>query len=155
MANDKRDIIIPPQGGWVRDFVLRVKLILRLVGDPAEAEDLALETFYRLHIHHHDFGTDFNTGGWLHRVAINLGLHSLRSYKRREHYELAAGQRAIKEAPENRPAEIMADVYKSLYSSQQVATSTFLSALIRSQRAALSKAAHPVVWASFVQMGLP
>ena len=33
MANDKRDIIIPPQGGWVRDFVLRVKLILRLVGD--------------------------------------------------------------------------------------------------------------------------
>ena len=81
---------------------------LRLVGDPAEAEDLALETFYRLHTHHHDFGTDFNTGGWLHRVAINLGLHSLRSYKRRERYELAAGQRAIKEAPENRPAEIMA-----------------------------------------------
>src|SRR5512143_4362030 len=33
MANNKRDIIIPPQGGWIRDFVLRVKLILRLVGD--------------------------------------------------------------------------------------------------------------------------
>jgi uncharacterized membrane protein YkvA (DUF1232 family) len=30
---DKRDIIIPPQGGMVRDFVLRVKLILRLIGD--------------------------------------------------------------------------------------------------------------------------
>lgn len=32
MAN-KRDIMIPPQGGLVRDFILRVKLILRLIGD--------------------------------------------------------------------------------------------------------------------------
>ncbi len=30
---DKKDIIIPPQGGVVRDFILRVKLILRLIGD--------------------------------------------------------------------------------------------------------------------------
>ena len=30
---DKRDIIIPPQGGVIRDFILRVKLILRLIGD--------------------------------------------------------------------------------------------------------------------------
>jgi uncharacterized membrane protein YkvA (DUF1232 family) len=32
MAN-KRDIMIPPQGGIVRDFIMRVKLILRLLGD--------------------------------------------------------------------------------------------------------------------------
>ncbi len=32
MAN-KREITIPPQGGIVRDFILRVKLILRLLGD--------------------------------------------------------------------------------------------------------------------------
>ena len=30
---DKKDIMIPPQGGMVRDFILRVKLILRLIGD--------------------------------------------------------------------------------------------------------------------------
>ncbi len=30
---DKKRLMIPPQGGMVRDFVLRVKLILRLVGD--------------------------------------------------------------------------------------------------------------------------
>jgi uncharacterized membrane protein YkvA (DUF1232 family) len=30
---DKKDIMIPPQGGVIRDFILRVKLILRLVGD--------------------------------------------------------------------------------------------------------------------------
>lgn len=32
MANP-RDLMIPPQGGMIRDFVLRVKLILRLVRD--------------------------------------------------------------------------------------------------------------------------
>src|SRR5512146_58607 len=32
MAN-KRDIMIPPQGGIVRDFIMRVKLIMRLLGD--------------------------------------------------------------------------------------------------------------------------
>jgi uncharacterized membrane protein YkvA (DUF1232 family) len=32
MAN-KRDIMIPPQGNVIRDLVLRVKLILRLIGD--------------------------------------------------------------------------------------------------------------------------
>ncbi len=30
---DKKEIVIPPQGGMVRDFILRVKLILRLIGD--------------------------------------------------------------------------------------------------------------------------
>ncbi len=30
---DKKDLMIPPQGGVIRDFVLRVKLIFRLIGD--------------------------------------------------------------------------------------------------------------------------
>lgn len=30
---DRKDLMIPPQGGMIRDFVLRVKLILRLIGD--------------------------------------------------------------------------------------------------------------------------
>ena len=30
---DKKDIMIPPQGGVIRDFVLRIKLIVRLIGD--------------------------------------------------------------------------------------------------------------------------
>ena len=30
---DKKNLMIPPQGGVVRDFILRVKLILRLIGD--------------------------------------------------------------------------------------------------------------------------
>lgn len=31
--SEKKDLMIPPQGGLVRDFIMRIKLILRLVGD--------------------------------------------------------------------------------------------------------------------------
>jgi RNA polymerase sigma-70 factor (ECF subfamily) len=82
------------------------RLLVRLTGDPAEAEDLALETFSRFHRHPPKGGEDYNPGGWLYRVAINLGLHSIRSFKRREQYEMAAGKDALGEAPENRPAQI-------------------------------------------------
>jgi RNA polymerase sigma factor (sigma-70 family) len=84
------------------------RVLYRLVGDPAEAEDLALETFLRLYrIDLPAPEREFNVGGWLHRVATNLGLHSIRSFKRRERYELAAGKDALAEAPETRPAEIL------------------------------------------------
>ena len=87
-------------------FVYR--LLYRLVGDPAEAEDLALETFFRLYQHHPSPQNEFNLGGWLRKVATNLGLHSIRSFKRRERYEMSAGKGALEEMPENRPAEILA-----------------------------------------------
>ena len=83
------------------------RVLLRLVGDPAEAEDLALETFLQLHRRYPLPSDELNLGGWLYRVATNLGLHSIRSFKRRERYELAAGKGALDEAPENRPAEIL------------------------------------------------
>ena len=79
-----------------------------MLGDPAEAEDLALEAFYQLYVHHPEAGQDFSTGGWLYRVATNLGLHSMRAWKRRERYEMTAGRGLIEEAPEDRPAEIVA-----------------------------------------------
>jgi RNA polymerase sigma-70 factor (ECF subfamily) len=83
-------------------------LLVRLVVDPAEAEDLALETFLRLFQRHPDAERDFNVGGWLYKVAVNLGLHSIRSFKRRERYELTAGKYALEEGPETHPAEILA-----------------------------------------------
>ena len=84
------------------------RLLCRLVGDPAEAEDLALETFVRLYQRYPLRENESNPGGWLHRVATNLGLHSIRGWKRREHYELTAGKYALEETPEARPAEILA-----------------------------------------------
>lgn len=85
------------------------RLLLRLVIDPAEAEDLALEAFFRLHQWHPMPEKEFNPRGWLHRVATNLGLHSIRSFKRREHYELTAGKGALDEEPESSPPEILAE----------------------------------------------
>lgn len=62
-----------------------------LVGDWGEAEDLALETFWRLHTR---WGKDSsglsNRGAWLFRVATNLGLNAIRARGRRRHYEETA-----------------------------------------------------------------
>jgi RNA polymerase sigma-70 factor (ECF subfamily) len=68
------------------------QVLVRLVGDSAEAEDLALETFWRLHQSPPDSKRAHNLGGWLYRVATNLGLNALRARKRRARYELEAGQ---------------------------------------------------------------
>ncbi len=89
---------------WARVY----RLLCRLVGDPAEAEDLALETFVRLYQQDPMRQPDFNTGGWLHRVATNLGLHSIRGWKRRERYELDAGRYALEENEHESPAEVLA-----------------------------------------------
>jgi len=88
---------------WARIY----RLLYRLVGDPAEAEDLALETFLRLHKHQRR-ENGFNPGGWLHRVATNLGLQSIRGWKRRERYELTAGRYDLEEAGLDSPPEILA-----------------------------------------------
>ena len=84
------------------------RILQRLVGDPSEAEDLALETFFRLYQRYPPREAEFNIGGWLYRVATNLGLHSIRSWKRRERYETTAGKFTLEEAPESHPAEIVA-----------------------------------------------
>lgn len=84
-------------------------LFLRMVVDPAEAEDLALETFFRLYQHHPVAEDEFNTRGWLQKVATNLALQSIRSFKRREHYEITAGKNALEQAPENQPPKIFAE----------------------------------------------
>ena len=89
---------------WARVY----RLLHRLVGDPAEAEDLALETFLRLYHNHGHRADGFNVGGWLYRVATNLGLHSIRGWKRRERYEITAGKYALEEADQGSPAEILA-----------------------------------------------
>ena len=84
------------------------RVLQRLVGDPSEAEDLALETFFRLYKRYPPRESEFNIGGWLYRVATNLGLHSIRSWKRRELYETKAGKYALEATPEAHPAEILA-----------------------------------------------
>ncbi|MBC7236497.1 MAG: sigma-70 family RNA polymerase sigma factor [Chloroflexi bacterium] len=59
------------------------RLLYRLVGD--EADDLAQETFLRLH-RRPPREPDTDLEAWLYRVAINLAYNALRSRRRREHY---------------------------------------------------------------------
>jgi len=71
---------------WSRVY----EVVYRIVGDPAKAEDLALETFLKLHQRPPREGT--NLIGWLYRVATNLGLNTLRAQQRRTSYETEAGK---------------------------------------------------------------
>jgi RNA polymerase sigma factor (sigma-70 family) len=87
---------------WPRVYAF----LLRLVGDHAEAEDLALETFMRLYQRPPADDEFLNIGGWLHRVATNLGLNAIRSWKRRQRYELENGKGVLQEHRANNPAEL-------------------------------------------------
>ena len=64
-------------------------VLFRLTGDAAEADDLAQETFIRLYRHPLPPGREHNVGGWLYRVAVNLGYNALRAARRRTVYEQA------------------------------------------------------------------
>jgi RNA polymerase sigma-70 factor, ECF subfamily len=85
------------------------RLLARMVIDPAEAEDLALETFFRLYKYRPAQHESFNTRGWLYKVATNLALQSIRSFKRREQYETHAGRHVLIEANEDQPHKILAE----------------------------------------------
>jgi len=69
---------------WARVY----GVLVRLTGDAAEAEDLALETFLRLW--ERPPARADNVAGWLHRVAVNLGYNALRGARRRAGYEARA-----------------------------------------------------------------
>ena len=65
------------------------RAIARVVGDPAHAEDLAVEAFWKLWRNPQAHGE--NAGGWLYRTAIRIALNDLRRNARRTHYESQAG----------------------------------------------------------------
>jgi len=53
--------------------------ILRIVRDPAAAEDLTVETFWRIHRAHARFDPARSFGAWARRIASNAALDHLRS----------------------------------------------------------------------------
>ena len=78
------------------------QVLYRLLGDWDEAQDLALEAFYQLY--RKPPPNNQNLGGWLYRVACNMGLNTLRSQKRRQHYEDQALQTPDYNEHEDDPA---------------------------------------------------
>jgi RNA polymerase sigma-70 factor (ECF subfamily) len=77
-------------------------VLYRLLGDAAEAEDLALETFWRYW--ERPPARSDNVAGWLYRVAMNLGYNALRAARRRSGYEARAGWLVATEAAPLDPA---------------------------------------------------
>jgi len=88
------------QQHWSRLYAL----LYRLVGDRAEAEDLALEVFWRLHRSPPRLADESRLGGWLYRVATHLGFNTLRARRRRQRYEIEAGSLVFEEHASNDPA---------------------------------------------------
>ncbi|MBN2359698.1 MAG: sigma-70 family RNA polymerase sigma factor [Deltaproteobacteria bacterium] len=68
-------------------FLLRV--VTRLVGDAAAAEDIVQETFLVAHRRHREVQSYQNIRAWLYRVAANLVRHQRRSLARRLRLEQA------------------------------------------------------------------
>ena len=56
--------------------------IVRIVRDPRIAEDLTVETFWRMHRAHARFNPAGNCGAWLRRIATNAALDHLRRSRR-------------------------------------------------------------------------
>ncbi len=56
---------------------------LRLVGRPAEAEDIAQEVFLKAYEHFAELAGSPTAGGWLKTVARNLALNHLTRYRNR------------------------------------------------------------------------
>jgi len=61
------------------------QVIARITGDPARAEELAVDVFCKLWRNTKAQGP--SAGGWLHRSAITIALDELRRRQRREKYE--------------------------------------------------------------------
>jgi RNA polymerase sigma-70 factor (ECF subfamily) len=69
---------IPRETAGSFDLVVRqreaqvLRTAFRILGNWADAEDVAQEVFLRLHRHGLAFSNDAAAGGWLYRVTVNL-----------------------------------------------------------------------------------
>jgi RNA polymerase sigma-70 factor, ECF subfamily len=71
-------------------YVRVVGVLCRLMGDRAQAEEIAADAFYKL-VRQPVEADHESLTAWLYRVAINAGLDAVRSNARRRRREEAAG----------------------------------------------------------------
>ena len=67
-----------------------LRLLMRLVGSRAQAEDLANEVFWKLSRQSEHWLRTNNVGGWLYRTVTRAGIDALRATTQRKQYEFTA-----------------------------------------------------------------
>ena len=74
--------------------------IMRIVRNPATAEDLTVEAFWRIHRARTRFDSTRSFGAWARRIATNVALDHLRSAPREVALEESLPDRATQDAAE-------------------------------------------------------
>ena len=111
----------------------------RLVGDDAQAEDIAQEVFMRAYAHFDELRASQTSGGWLKTVATNLAINHLHRYRRRwRMFSEMQSKSDDDDPPEFEPAESAHTLPADLDTEQQRALiEKGLQKLPADQRAAL------------------
>ena len=91
------------EGLFSEHYPRLVRTLLRLVGNQAQAEELAADAFYKLYQQRPRHAPDENLAGWLYRTGMNLGLDALRANNRRLRREDRAGREALMKETGNGP----------------------------------------------------
>ena len=75
-----------------RNQAVVFRLLLRMLGDRAEAEDVAQEVFVSVFKSIESFRGDSSLSTWLYRIAANHGKNRFKSLARRARGQCAPGQ---------------------------------------------------------------
>jgi len=79
-----------------------LRYLERMVGDPATAEDLVQETFFRVHRARGRYEARARFSTWLYRIATNLALNEMKKPRRRHFHDEGqeAELRSLASAPD-------------------------------------------------------
>lgn len=86
----RKDAADPFERLFAAEYGRVVAIAYRVLGDRAEAEDVAQEVFIDFH-RRHAADADF-AAAWLYRASVHSALNKIRSRKRRERRELASAE---------------------------------------------------------------
>lgn len=96
---------------FLRHYDRIYTILFKLLGNQADAEDVAQQVFIKLYHNQQHLSLDDaqdNIIGWLYRVATNIGYNTLRSQKRRQKWYQKFAQVWPFEIPTNDPAHLVA-----------------------------------------------
>ena len=90
---------------FIEHYARTVAVIQRLLGDRAQAEEIASDAFLKLYRQPSDLDRYQNLGGWLYRTASRLGIDALLAANRRRQRDPEAGERLAEASAAAGPLE--------------------------------------------------